>query len=41
MIIITGPDRSGTSFIAKLYRDLGIDLLGNNIPNAMQAGPIV
>lgn len=32
MIVITGPGRSGTSFLALLYRELGFDLKGSWTP---------
>jgi hypothetical protein len=34
VIIITGPGRSGTSVLAKLYKELGFDPGGNWIPKA-------
>ncbi len=35
MIVITGPGRSGTSFLAALYRELGFDPGGRWHPSAM------
>ena len=32
MIVITGPGRSGTSFLAQLYRELGFDPGGEWVP---------
>lgn len=35
MIVITGPGRSGTSFLAALYRELGFDPGGHWYPSTM------
>ena len=44
MIVITGPGRSGTSFLAALYRELGFDLRGQWIAKSnagLEAAPFI